>query len=76
MGTEHLINKQVRTEQMVMRIHVWGEGPKALVNVELFGGRDALKAAEITEHALKEDVYELPDLLNELGIDDDKKDSC
>ncbi len=74
-GTDHLINKQVRTEQMVMRIHVWGEGPEALVNVELFGGQDALKAAEITEQALKEDVYEVPDLLNELGLDDDKNDS-
>ncbi len=72
-GPDHLINKQVRTEQMVMRIHIWGEGTKAQVNIELFGGKDALKAAEITEHALKEDVYEVPDLLDELESDDDKK---
>jgi hypothetical protein len=74
-GPDHLINKQVRTEQMIMRVHVWGEGPKSLVNLELFGGLDALKAAEITDLALKEDVYNVPDLLEELGLDEDEKDS-
>ncbi|OLS15446.1 MAG: hypothetical protein RBG13Loki_0937 [Promethearchaeota archaeon CR_4] len=56
---------------MVMRVHSFSEGLKASVNLELFGGRDALKAAGITEQALKEDVYEIPEDLSELKLDDD-----
>ena len=70
-GPDHIINKQVRTEQMVMRVHIFGESPKASVNLELFGGRDALKAAAITEQALKEDVYKRPEELIDLKLDDE-----
>lgn len=81
---DHYINMQVRTEQMVMRIIIHNEGVTLLsehsggaeavkeptVTLEVYGGLDALKVQQITENALNEDLYEIPDLVD-LGLDDD-----
>lgn len=65
-----LYNKQIRTEQMVLEVHVMGLGPEDTVSLDVFGGGDALAAASTIEKTLHEDLYEVSDLLEELDRED------